>query len=72
MTAAPDLAIAAFLADGGYANLEERMEDSDYTRIDDDWFMVTDYQVIAGVDPIGAIEEAMEACGWDWPIGSDS
>ena len=70
MTAAIDPAIAAFLADGGYANVEEWMEDSDCYWNDGAWWQRTygdEAKEGDEMDPIGTIEGAMEACGWDRP-----
>ncbi len=60
-----DPTISAFLANGGYANIAEWMEDSDYRYepISAEWYHVNDHPFIAEpVDPedviSGAIEEA--------------
>ena len=60
-----DPAIAAFLADGGYANVEEWMEDSDYMWDGESWRAADEASM--EIDPIGAIEGAIEACGWGCP-----
>ncbi len=53
--------IAAFLADGNYATIEEWMADSDYTQLTgDEWYD----EERNPVNPEGAILGAMEACGW--------
>ena len=60
-----DPTISAFLADGGYANIDEWMADSDYHLIEG-WFPAQ-WANEDGfpVDPEGCIEGAIEASGFE-------
>lgn len=64
-----DDTIERFLADGGYADIDEWMADSDYVQHAGDWYYPVDYAdpLVAGaqVDPEGVIEGAIEACGFE-------